>query len=186
MKSIFLFLAVFLALNVTAQLNPKLPAIDKSPLDISYYPANYPIMKIQDKTTDAPVMRVIYSRPQLNGRKVFGELQEYGKVWRMGANEATEIEFFKEVRIAGKKVKKGRYTFFAIPYADKWTLILNKETDTWGSFRYDAAKDVLRTNVPVSKNESTETMTIVFDNMNTVAAMNIYWDEVKVTLPIEF
>ena len=186
MKGIILVLAAFLAFNATAQMNSRLPAIDKSPLDISYYPANYPILKIQDKTSEAPVIRVIYSRPQLNGRKVFGELQEYGKVWRLGANEATEIEFFKDVKIAGKKVKKGRYTLFAIPFQDQWTMILNKETDTWGSFRYDVSKDVLRTNIPVVRNESTEAMTIVFDNMNTGAALNLYWDDVKVTLPIEF
>ncbi len=64
-------------------------------MDMSYYPVNYPILKIQDKVTEPLVMRVIYSRPQLNGRKIFGELQAYGQVWRLGANEATEIEFLK-------------------------------------------------------------------------------------------
>jgi hypothetical protein len=122
----------------------------------------------------------------LNGRRVFGELQEYGQVWRLGANEATEIEFFKDVKINHKKVKKGRYTLYCIPYADKWTLIVNKETDTWGSFKYDQAKDVVRMDVPVSKNEITEALTIVFEKSTMGANMLMYWDDVKASLPIEF
>ncbi len=186
MKIFFLALATATTFSLSAQMNSRLPAVDKSPMDMSYYPPNYPILKIQDKATEPLVMRVVYSRPQLNGRKVFGELQEFGKVWRLGANEATEIEFFKDVKIAGKKVKKGRYTLYAIPYADKWTLILNKENDIWGSFRYETAKDVLRTDLPVRKNDSTESMTIVFDKTPAGAEMDMYWDDAKVTLPIEF
>ena len=96
---------------------------------MSYYPVNFPILKIQNKALEPLVMRVVYSRPQLNGRKVFGGLQEYGDVWRLGANEATEIEFFKDVKINNRKIKKGRYTLYAIPFPDKWTLIINRETD---------------------------------------------------------
>ena len=153
---------------------------------MSYYPVNYPLLKIQNKITEPLIMRIIYSRPQLNGRKVFGELQEFGKVWRLGANEATEIEFFKEVRINGKKVKKGRYTLYCIPYADKWTLIVNKEADTWGSFGYDPSKDIVRMDVPVVKNESTEALTILFEKSSIGASLLMYWDEAKATLPITF
>jgi hypothetical protein len=131
-------------------------------------------------------MRVIYSRPQLNGRKIFGELQAYGQVWRLGANEATEIEFFKDVKIKGKKIKKGRYTLYAIPFIDKWTFILNKETDIWGSFRYDQSKDILRMDLPVTKAEISEAMTIVFDKTTKGADMDMFWEDVKVSLPIEF
>lgn len=84
----------------------KLPAVDKSPMDMSYYPNNYPVLKIQDKVTEPLLARIIYSRPQKNNRTIFGELIEYGKVWRMGANEATEIEFYKDVKIGGKKYLK--------------------------------------------------------------------------------
>ncbi len=76
-------------------------------MDMSYYPSNFPVLKIQDKITEPLVARVIYSRPQKSGRNIFGELVEYGKVWRMGANEATEIEFYKHVRIGGKKIVRG-------------------------------------------------------------------------------
>ena len=187
MKQLFAIFLLVLSLPAPAQMNASnLPPLDKSPMDMSYYPVNYPILKIQDKATEPLIMRLIYSRPQLNGRKIFGELQEYGNVWRLGANEATEIEFFKDVKINGKKIKKGRYTLYAIPYPDKWTLIVNRETDIWGSFRYDQSKDVVRMNLPVMKNETTEALTIVFDKTSTGANMNMYWDDVKVSLPIVF
>ncbi len=80
------------------------------------------------------------ARPQKNNRSIFGDLVPYDMIWRMGANEATEIEFFRDVKIDGKKLAKGRYTMYAIPSTDKWTIVLNKETDTWGAFGYDDKK----------------------------------------------
>lgn len=164
----------------------KVPPMDKSPMDMSYYPADYPILKIQNKVTAPLVMRVVYSRPQTNGRKIFGSLQEYGEVWRLGANEATEIEFFREVKINNTKIKKGRYTIYAIPFVEKWTFIVNKETDIWGSFQYDKAKDVVRVDLPVKNSGLTEDLSIVFEKTSTGANMNMYWDDVKVTLPVVF
>jgi len=187
MKNFFAIFLLVSSLSASAQMNSKeLPPLDKSPMDMSYYPDNYPILKIQDKVSGPVIMRLIYSRPQLNGRKIFGGLQEYGNVWRLGANEAAEIEFYKDVKINGKKIKKGRYTLYAIPFPDKWTLIVNKETDIWGSFRYDSLKDVVRVDLPVIKNATTEAMTIVFDKSSTGADMDMYWDDVKVSLPIMF
>lgn len=188
MKSLFPAIFLFLLSSSSfAQLNnPKIPALDKSPMDMSYFPVNYPLLKIQNKVTEPLVMRVIYSRPQLNGRKIFGGLQDYGEVWRLGANEATEIEFFKDVTINNKKRKKGRYTLCAIPFPDKWTIIINKETDTWGSFRYDSLKDVLRTDVQVQKNDIVEDMTIAFEKTGTGANMNMFWEDIKTVLPIKF
>jgi len=163
----------------------KLPEVDKSPMDVSYYPANYPVLKIQNKATEPLIARILYSRPQKQGRKVFGELVEYGKVWRLGANEATEIEFFKDVKIGGKKIAKGRYTLYAIVNEDIWTMILNKDTDTWGAFKYDSKKDVLRTDVPVQKtNEIAEIMSMWFEKTPTGVSLVIAWEQVKVSLPI--
>lgn len=165
----------------------KLPPVDKSPLDMSYYPNAYPVLKIQDKISEPLIARVIFSRPQKNGRTIFGELLEYGQVWRLGANEATEIEFFQPVKIGFSKIKKGRYTMYCIPYADKWTLIINKETDTWGSFKYDANKDVVRVDVPVLKQaDMLDSFVIVFDKTNTGAGLTIAWDNFRVILPIIF
>src|SRR6187551_3212525 len=94
---IFILFAL-LTISFSSISQEKLPELDKSPLDISYYPDGYPLLKIQGKTNDPLVARIVYSRPQKNERKIFGELIEYGKVWRLGANEATEIEFFRDVR----------------------------------------------------------------------------------------
>ena len=171
---------------VQAQNGSKIPPIDKSPMDMSYYPVNYPILKIQDKAVEPLVSRIVYSRPQKNGRVVFGELVEFGKVWRLGANEATEIEFFKDVKIGGTKLKKGRYTMYAIPYENKWTVIFNKELDTWGAFKYDQKKDVLRYDANIEKIESEEAFGAYFDKAATGATLNIVWDNVKATIPISF
>ncbi len=186
MKKIILILSFFSStLLCNAQL--KLPPVDKSPMDMSYYPAGYPVLKIQDKATEPLVARVIFSRPQKNGRVIFGELLEYGKVWRLGANEATEIEFFQNVRIGGVKVRKGRYTLYCIPFAEKWTLIINRETDTWGSFKYDEAKDVTRLDVPVQKQkESLENFVMAFEKTATGASLVMAWDDIKVNLPVAF
>jgi len=188
-KTFALVVSTFFAISLYAQ-NSRFTPLDKSPMDQSYYPVNYPILKIQlppDKasTLEPLVARVIYSRPQKNGRTVFGELVEYGQVWRMGANEATEIDFYKDVKIGGKKIKKGRYTAYALVNQDKWTIILNSDTDTWGAFKYDEKKDVVRVDVPVQKNtEQVEAMTIQFEKDGAGFNMVVAWDEILVKLPI--
>jgi hypothetical protein len=171
---------------LTAFPQAKIPAVDKSPMDMAYYPANYPILKIQDKITEPLVVRVTYSRPQKAGRTVFGELVEYGKVWRLGANEATEIEFFSDVTVAGKSVPKGRYTMYAIPETDKWVLIINKETDIWGSFKYDMKKDVLRVDIPVQKvTEPVESFFMSFNKSGDGFELYAAWDNAAVTIPMK-
>lgn len=187
MKKLFGFLLAFALFNTThAQSNgTKLPAVDKSPMDMAYYPANFPVLKVQDKASEPLVARVIYSRPQKSGRSVYGELVEFGKVWRLGANEATEIEFYKDVKVNGKKVLKGKYTLYAFVNPSNWTLIINKETDTWGAFKYDEKKDVVRVTVPTEKlKEPAEAFTMYFEKAAAGPDLQIIWDDTKVTLPI--
>ena len=185
-KKTLILLALVLGIHA-ANAQSGSPALDKSPMDMSYFPVDYPILKIQDKITGPPVVRVLYSRPQKKGRVLFGDLVQYGQVWRLGANEATEIEFFKDAKIDGKKVKKGRYTLYALVDTGKWTLILNKETDTWGAFRYDTSKDLLRTTVPVQKQpDITEDLSMVFEKTADGANLVINWDDVKVAMPIRW
>jgi hypothetical protein len=178
--------AAALLLSTDRTLSQSKPStLDKSPMDMCYFPTDYPVLKIQDKTPGPLIARAIYSRPQKNGRKLFGELVEYGKVWRLGANEATELEFFQDVKIDNKKVKKGRYTVYALVDTDKWTILLNKETDTWGAFRYDSTKDVVRTSVPVEKqSEIAEAFSMDFEKTKNGAQLVITWDDVLVKLPI--
>jgi hypothetical protein len=158
-------------------------------MDMTYYPVNYPILRIQpNKTIEPLVARVIYSRPQKMGRKVFGELVEDGKIWRLGANEATEIEFFRDVRIGSKKIKKGRYTMYALENKNEWTIIINSDTDVWGAFKYDAAKDVVRIECPVTKTkDNQEVFTMVFEK-STDRSINlvIVWDDAMVSVPISW
>jgi hypothetical protein len=187
MKRLF-FLALFAAATtvVSAQTSfSGVPSLDKSPMDMVYFPANYPILKIQDKVTTPPVARAIYSRPQTANRTIFGELIEYGKVWRLGANEATEVEFFKEVKIGGKKIPKGRYTLYALINPTEWTMIINKETDTWGSFNYNEKKDVARVTVPVQQlPQVVDAFALFFEKAGEDLALVVEWEKVKVALPI--
>ena len=183
-KAIFSILALFFVLAIHAQ-NTGLPQVDKSPMDVSYYPNNYPVLKIQNKANGSPIARIIYSRPQKNGRTVFGNLIEYGQVWRMGANEATEIQFFQTVKLGKKKISAGRYTLYALVEKDKWTIILNKDTDTWGAFKYNADQDLVRYEVPTGKCDDTvEYLSMLFDSP-TKDTLNlvIEWDQVKVSVP---
>lgn len=185
-KIIFLFCAFTISVTIYAQTAvSNLPAVDKSPMDMAYFPNNYPVLKIQDKVSEPVIARVIYSRPQKNNRTVFGELIEYNTVWRMGANEATEIEFYRDVKIGGKKILKGKYTLYALVSPTEWTLIFNKETDTWGAFKYDQKKDVTRLKVPVQQSlVPADVFTIFFEKIANGMNLNIAWDTVLVSLPI--
>jgi hypothetical protein len=187
MKKALIILSALLITTMCMQAQPiGLPALDKSPMDMSYYPLNYPILKIQDKATEPLIARVVYSRPRKEGRVIFGGLVEYGKVWRMGANEATEIEFFSAVRIGDKKIARGRYTLYAIVNDSNWTIILSKDTDTWGAFKYDPKQDVVRVNVPVQMNaEPVESFAMVFDKTTTGFNLIITWDLIRVALPVK-
>lgn len=184
MRFIYLTILILLLGKNSAFAQDKLSPLDKSQMDMSYYPPNYPMLKVQSNTKEPLIARIIYSRPSKNGRKIFGELLEYGKVWRVGANEATEIEFFKDVFINKTKIKKGRYSLYAIPNINKWSIMINKETDTWGAFTYDSKKDVLKTEVLAdTTQEITESCTLFFEKNDKAINLNIMWDNVKVVLP---
>ena len=175
-------------LNHAESVNPYI-ANDQSPMDMSYYPHDYPVLKMNGTDSAELVARVIYSRPQKKRRVIFGysagSLREYGKEWRLGANEATEIEFFKNVYISGKEIKKGRYIIYCIPYADKWTIILNTNLFTWG-LHLDKTKDVFKTDVPTTtQSPPLEDFTMVFEPASYGTDLLMAWDNVKVILPIK-
>ena len=100
------------------------------------------------KTTAATVgnlsITIVYSQPGVKGRKVFGELVPYGKIWRTGANEATTVEVSRDCKVGGGFLKAGKYALFTIPGADEWTIIFNSVPDQWGAYKYDESKDALR------------------------------------------
>lgn len=183
MKRLFLALCIGIATLCQAQQKPT--ELDKSPLDMSYWPNNYPILKMSGKAKDLPTARVLYSRPLKNNRTIFGGIIKYNEIWRLGANEATEIEFFKSVKIDGKQIAKGRYTLYCLPTETKWTIIINKDNYCWGNFVYDIKKDVLRTTITLDKTtEAVEAMTMYFEETKSGANLIIMWDDIKGTLPI--
>lgn len=160
--------------------------VDKSPMDMAYFPENYPILKMQHKEVQPLTARLIYSRPQKNGRVVFGSLIQYGKAWRLGANEATEIEFFSDVTIEGKKVPRGRYVLYCVPFEDKWIIKLNSDLNTWG-LQIDSTKDLFQFEIPVSKtNYPYEYFTMEFEAAEPGMQLSIMWDSVRAVLPIGY
>jgi hypothetical protein len=185
MRHLFTIIA-FICASLMATAQQKATELDKSPLDVSYYPANYPILKMNGKAKDQPVARVIYSRPMKNNRTIFGGIVKYGELWRLGANEATELEVFKSIRIGGKSIGKGKYTVYCIPYENKWTIIINKDTFSWGSFTYNSKKDLVRIDIPVqSTDETIEALTMYFeDKADGGSNLVMMWDNVKASLPV--
>jgi hypothetical protein len=162
---------------------------DQSTMDMSWCPADYPLGRMQGSKQKL-IARVIYSRPHKKGRKIFGTTPEslcvYGKPWRLGANEATEITFFENVSIAGKGIEKGTYVLYCIPYENKWTIVLNTNLYTWG-LHIDESKDIYKTDIPVIKQMlSIEDFTLFFEDTKTGCNMIMAWENVKTILPIEF
>jgi hypothetical protein len=166
-------------------INPYAP-VDVSPMDMSYFPVDYPKLKMAKQTSSLPLARVIYSRPHLQGRHIFKEVLKYGESWRLGANESTELDIYNETRIAGKAVHPGRYVLYCIPQPDKWTIILNSNIDSWG-LEPDPSKDIASFSVPVSTvSNSLEYFTMVFEKTNSGADLLMAWDNVEARLPISF
>jgi Protein of unknown function (DUF2911) len=162
---------------------------DQSTMDMSWCPANYPLEQMQGNKQKL-IARVIYSRPHKKGRKIFGNSPEslcvYGKPWRLGANEATEITFFENVNIAGKNIEKGTYVLYCIPNESKWTIILNTNLYTWG-LHIDETKDIFRTDIPtIKQTPSIEDFTLFFEDTKTGCNMVMVWDNVKTILPMVF
>lgn len=161
-------------------------SVDISPMDMSYFPVDYPKLKMSNPGIAEPYMRVIYSRPHLGKRRLFHDILKYNETWRLGANEATEIEFYRPVSIQDKKVNAGRYVMYAVPHADKWTIVLNSNTHTWG-LQQDSAKDVQRFDIPVLKDQPMlEYFTMVFEKTDSGANLIIGWDTIVAKLPITF
>lgn len=168
-------------------------SLDKSPMDISYFPAEYPKQKMLTPDLNNLVARVIYSRPQKNGRIIFADssvrenfIQHYGQEWRLGANEATEIEFFKDVLAGDKKISKGRYIIYCIPFRDKWKIIFNSNLFSWG-LHMDKTKDISEMELPVNfQNTETELFTMIFQKAVHGCDLVMSWGNMKVIMPISF
>lgn len=160
--------------------------IDISPMDMSYFPVDYPKIKMANANVAPPVMRVIYSRPHLENRHLFQNLLKYNEPWRLGANESTEIEFYKPVSIQDKKIAPGRYIIYCIPQPQTWTIVLNLNVDSWG-LHQDTVKDLHKFDIPViTTNPIQEYFTMVFEKTADGADLVISWENLLARLPIKF
>ena len=171
-KFIILLLFIFGMNSVNAQDFPK---VDVSSMDA-----------VIVRTDDAKsFMRVIYSRPQKKGRNIFGDLVPHGKVWRTGANEATEITFYQDVVFGGEQIHAGTYSFFTIPKKDSWTIILNNEINLWGAYNYDESKDACRIKVESKNTAATvETFSITSRKVKDGFHLLLGWDDTYVEIPV--
>lgn len=168
----FFVITLISSLQITAQ---EFKNLDKSPMDMASFPSSY---KISEK-----LVKVIYSRPQLNGRDLV-KLAPPEKVWRTGANEATEITFYNDVIFGGKALKAGTYSLFTIPsYKGDWTVIINKARNVWGSYYYNQDLDIIRVPGKTSTNEENiEAFSMMFDKDMT---LKIGWGKTVVSVSID-
>lgn len=133
-------------------------------------------------------VKVTYSQPHKRGRLIYGGLVPYGKVWRTGANEATEITLTGPVKFGTDTLKAGTYSIFTIPDKEIWTVIINSQLGQWGAYNYAEKSDVLRVEVYAQQIEDVvyEPFTILFEQNNNIAELVMLWDRTKVSIPIEF
>jgi hypothetical protein len=151
------------------------PQLRPSPVALASY---------KDEST---YLKIVYGQPMKKGRVIFGGLEKFGKVWRTGANEATELTFTRDVKLGGKVVKAGTYALFSIPNPDRWTIILNGDLGQWGAYSYKPERDVLRFEAAPEKNAQVyEALTFKFEETDSGADLLLFWDDVKVPIPIGF
>lgn len=131
-------------------------------------------------------IKLDYSRPSVKGRKIFGDLIPYGKLWRTGANAATKISFGEDVKINGTHVPAGTYSLYTIPGADKWEIILNKSLENWGNTGFNESENILKISVkPTQLKDLVESFTIDVNNLTTNSAtVSISWEHTKVSFEV--
>ena len=176
MKKTILLVAVFvITIGFSNQaIAQNFKGLDKSPMDIASFPSNY---RVSEK-----VIKIIYSRPQLKGRSL-EKLAPLGKKWRTGANEATEITFYKDVIFGGAAVKAGTYTMYAIPGKNTWTVALSSQLNVWGVYFHKDENDVAKVTIPVKQTEENlDVFSIAIDEDMTI---NMGWGTTLIRIPVQ-
>jgi Protein of unknown function (DUF2911) len=182
-------LSIFAVVLIFSQLQAQtFRGSDKSAMDMSYFPDHFAHDRkfAPEKVGDKAFIRITYSRPAKKEREVFGKLVPYNTVWRVGANENTEIKFYQNVNIGGKKLKAGTYSMFIIPTETDWTVIFNSDLDEWGAYRYNQAHDVLRVKASLKPlADALDNLSIQFTKgAENEAIMQLGWDKTLMELPI--
>ena len=168
-----LLLTTFLAFSVAAYSQFTLPAAS-------------PRQKVEQQFSMSKIT-VDYGRPGVKGRKIFGDLVPFGKVWRLGANSSTKITFEQSVNFGGKSVSAGTYGLFVIPTEKEWKVILNKDSQQWGAYTFDEKLNVVDVTLPVQKlAEKQEWFEIELNPVDDNAVnLVMKWDFTKVELPLK-
>jgi hypothetical protein len=144
-----------------------------------------PPAKAECQVAGGKTITVDYSSPRAKGRKVYGGLVPYGRIWRAGANEATKFVTDTDLSVGGTAVPAGSYTIFAIPNADKWTLVISKKTGEWGTDYPGANEDLARVDMKVSKLPSAvENFTIAFDQSGAGCTLRMDWETTRASVDI--
>ncbi|MFI5236951.1 MAG: DUF2911 domain-containing protein [Ignavibacteriales bacterium] len=162
-------------------------------LSVESYSQNKQEVRISPKaivkqTVGYTDITIEYNRPGVKDRTIWGGLVPYNAVWRAGANEATKITFNTDVEIDGKKLKAGRYGFFAIPTSKSWTLIFNKVADQWGAFEYNDAEDALRIEVTPEKENNCWQEWLAYTitkSSDKSVVVKLEWEKLKVPFNVE-
>ena len=149
------------------------------------FPAPSPTATLKQRVGLTEI-EIVYSRPGVKGRVIFGGLEPWGETWRAGANSATKITFSTPVKVGGTELPAGSYGLFALLGQGEWTVILNKISDQWGAYKYDPKDDVVRVKVaPVALAEPVETFTIdINDIRDESATLNLIWEKTRVSVPL--
>ena len=168
MKNILTIIAL-LTIVTCAGWAQEFRGLDKSPMDMAYLPDNFAHdrkFSPERNLGESAIIKIIYSRPQKKGREVFGGMVKYGEVWRLGANETTEMKVYQDIKIGGKVLISGTYAVFTIPTENEWTMIFNTDLDEWGHYSYKAEHDALRVKATVKNNANVvEAMSIQFEDL---------------------
>lgn len=167
LKTITLLFVVCISMNSLAQDAKPKPS-----------PAATATGKIKDAT-----ITIAYSSPAVKDRKIWGGLEPFDKVWRAGANDATTFETDKDIKVEGKTLAAGKYSFFLIPReSGTWTAIFNSEAKQWGAFKYNQEKDVLRVDVKTKPLKAKQERLVY--NV-TKAGFSLDWDQISVPVSIK-
>ena len=119
-------------------------------------------------------IKVTYSRPLVRGRKIFGELVPFDKLWRTGASDCTVITTSEDISFGNNVLKAGSYSIFSIPSINEWTIIVNSDTTLHGETGYDEKKDIMRFKVPLEKSPNFyETFTIDLNDIHVTSSNNL-------------
>jgi hypothetical protein len=132
-------------------------------------------------------IKITYSRPLVRGRKIFGELVPFDKLWRTGASDCTVITTSEDISFGNNVLKAGSYSIFSIPSINEWTIIVNSDTTLHGETGYDEKKDIMRFKVPLKSPNFYETFTIELNDINSKgeAFLKILWENTMVKIPVK-